>query len=188
MFAMLLSGIFLPTSESAAGGNYNLRYFSASARRDLTPFSVIRPSLTHTSPGFSLQNGAAYTLYVPSAGFLWTDSMVWEQSIPENLRNTSNHYDDGGGTYWSTEGSYRVFFQDKFIERYPWKVQQRPQQPQKLSTRRQLTIKSGSTVRLYGSVTAQYLCVIPGERVVSEAGYFGMNGSTEQPVNRIRLG
>lgn len=188
MFAMLLSGIFLPTSESAAGGNYNLRYFSASAHRDLTPFPAIQPSLTHTSPGFSLQNGAAYTLYVPSAGFLWTDSMVWEQSISENLRNTSNHYDDGSGKYWSTEGSYRAFFQDKFIERYPCKVQEHPPQPQKLRTPSPLTIRSGSTARLYGSTTAQYLCVIPGERVVSEAGYFGVNGSTEQPVNRIRLG
>lgn len=61
MFAMLLSGTLLPASESAAGRNYNLRYFSASARRDLTPFPVIRPSLIHTAPGFSLQIGAAYS-------------------------------------------------------------------------------------------------------------------------------
>lgn len=61
MFAMLLIGTLLPASESAAGGNYNLRYFSASARRDLTLFPVIRPSLTHTAPGFSLQIGAAYS-------------------------------------------------------------------------------------------------------------------------------
>lgn len=100
MFALLLSGTLLPTFESAAaGGNYNLRYLSASARRDLTPFPAIRPSLTHAALSFSLQTGAAYTLYVPGASFLWSESMVWIQSLPERLRNSLNHYDDEDGKY-----------------------------------------------------------------------------------------
>jgi hypothetical protein len=183
---MLLNGALLPMSESAAGGNYNLRYLSAAARRDLTLFLAIRPSSTQAAPHFGLHHGTAYTLYVPGVGFLWSDSMMWKQSLPGRLRNSTDHYDDEVEKYWSIEGSYRAFFQDKFLERYPWEIQEFPRQTQRW--RAPQTIHSGSTVRLYDSIATRYLCVIPRERVVSEAGYFSMDDSIEQTTNRIRVG
>ncbi|CZR69155.1 uncharacterized protein PAC_19055 [Phialocephala subalpina] len=165
MSIMLITGALLPMSESAAGGNYNLRYLSADARRDLSPFPVIRPSSPQAGPGFGLRHGTAYTLYVPGAGFLWSDSMIWNQSLPEGVRNSTSQHDDAVESRWSVEGSYRVFFQDKFIERYPWEVRSAP------------GLSQGRPSR--------YLCVIPGERVVSEAGYFNMD---ENEKSRIRVG
>jgi hypothetical protein len=183
---MLLSGALIPMSESAAGGNYNLRYLPAAARRDVTPFPAIRPSSTEPAPYLGLLHGTTYTLYVPGAGFLSSDSMMWKQSLPWKSRNSTDHYDDKEEKYWSIEGSYRVFFQDKFIERYPWEVQEFPRQTRKRRTPQR--IHSGSTLRLYDSITSRYLCVIPRERVVSEAGYFSMDDSKEQTTDRIRVG
>jgi hypothetical protein len=183
---LLLSGTLLPASESAAGGNYNLRYLSATARRDLTPFPAIQSRSTQAALDFGLRSGTAYTLYVPGAGFLWSDSMIWKQSLPERLQNSADHYDDKVDKHWSVEGSHRVFFHDKFVERYPWEVQKGPRQTQRSTNLH--GIQSGSTVRLYDSIAARYLCVVPGERVVSEAGYFSMDDSTKQSVNRFRVG
>ncbi|KUJ15117.1 uncharacterized protein LY89DRAFT_670626 [Mollisia scopiformis] len=189
IIAIIVIGALLPISESSAGGNYNLRYLSASARRDLTPFPLARSS-AQAGPPFAPHHDTAYTLYVPGAGFLWSDSMVWEQSLPAEISpNSTEHYVDETGQLWSIEGSHRVFFQDKFIERYLWEIKQFPQQTRRWRTS-QKTIHSGSTVRLYDSIAARYLCVIPGERVVSEAGYFSMaeDGIKEPKNDRTRVG
>lgn len=183
---VILIGALLPISEFAAGGNYNLRYLSPAARRNLTPFPAVRQSPTQAVPEFGLRPGMAYTLYAPGAGFLWSDSMIWKQSLPESLRNSSNHHDDEADKYWSIDGSYRAFFQDKFVERYPWEVQKVPQLTQKWHSPK--VISSGSTVRLYDPTASRYLCVVPGERVISEARYFGTDNSTEQAIDRIRVG
>lgn len=181
---MLLSGALLPMSESAAGGSYNLRYLSAAARRDLTPFLAIRPSSTRAAPDFDLHHGTAYTLYVPGAGFLWSDSMTWKQSLPGRLRNCTDHYDDEVEKCWFIEGSYPSFKKNSSNTTF--------RSPKTSTTNTEAshpqTIHSGSTVRLYDSIATRYLCVIPGERVVSEAGYFSMDDSIEQTANRIRIG
>lgn len=186
MSLVLLTGALLPLSESAAGGNYNLRYLSAAARRDITQFPAIRPSSTQAAPHFSLDQGKAYTLYVPGAGFLWSDLAVWRHRLLPALPNGTGHHDDGMGNQWSTDGSHRVFFQDKFAARYPWEIHRVPRPFQKRNSPR--TIHSGSTVRLYDSIGTRYLCVIPGERVVSEADYSSMDESLEQITKRIRVG
>jgi hypothetical protein len=184
IFALLLGGALLPISESAAGGNYNLRYLSASMRRDLTPFPAISPSSTQAAPDFGLYHGT-YTLYVPGAGFLWSDSMIWMQSLPDRLRCSSDHYEDELKTNWAIDESYRVLFQDKFVERYPWEVQKFPRLNQKRHSPQK--INSGDTIRLFDSTAARYLCVIPGKPITSEAGYFGNDG-IEQTADRIRVG
>lgn len=76
-----------------------------------------------------------YTLYVPGAGFLWSDEMVWEQSVPDA--------DD-----YQTEGSDRVFFQDKFGERYPWIVEVKNAPERKKKRSKSGVIRSGSTVQI----------------------------------------
>lgn len=90
---MSLGGALLPMSESAAGGDYNLRYLSAAARRSITPLPAIRPTSTQAVSNVGPRLGLVYTLYVPGAEFLWSDSMIWKQSLPVRLRNPSNYYD-----------------------------------------------------------------------------------------------
>ncbi|PVH71781.1 hypothetical protein DL98DRAFT_434525, partial [Cadophora sp. DSE1049] len=187
---VLLHGAVLPVSESAAGGNYNLRYLSAAARRDITPFPAITSSSRQTTPDFSPRHGTQYTLYIPGAGFLWSDSMMWKQSLPGSapISSDPNNHE---ARQWSVEGSHRVFFQDRYLERYTWEVQELPRLPQKLRNqrkqRKQWKISSGATVRLFDPTTIRYLCVISGEAVVSEAGYFS-KAETEQSLGRIRVG
>lgn len=173
-------------SETAAGGNYNLSYLSASMRRDLTPFPVVGKSPMQGTPGLGLLDGEAYTIYVPAVGFLWTDSMMWRQSLPDYMLGSMNHRNDEDEENWSIEGSHRVFFQDKFLTRYPWEIQRIPRNKNKPQWSR--WILSGDDIRLYDPATTRYLCVIPGERVVSEAGYFGMHNSTEHDSTRVRIG
>lgn len=167
-----------------AGGNYNLRYLSADARRDITPFPAVQASKS-AGPSLGLRQSSGYTFYVPGAGFLWTDPMIWNQSMPDDFYpgNSTDHYNGDLEDLWSVEGSYRAFFQDKFIERYPWEVRTVRQQWQ--SQRTSHIKPSTSVVHLYDSVASRYLCVIPGERVVSEAGYFGKE---EDEISRIRVG
>ncbi|KAF4943843.1 hypothetical protein FGADI_13123 [Fusarium gaditjirri] len=163
VLAMLMVGCLMPASESAAGGNYNLSYFSASMRRRLTPF----PALDRISMPDQIKSGimdsTAYTMYLPGAGFLWTDNMIWLQSLPEEMLDSFNDHVDEDGERWSIEGSYRVFFQDRFLTRYLWELQKYPRS-RKMSQRSRW-ISSGDNVRLYDPATARYLCVIPGERV-----------------------
>lgn len=115
--ALLLYGALVPMSESAAGGNYNLRYLLPGTRRDITPFPAIQPFSTRAVPDFGFQNGSEYTLYVPGAGFLWSDSMMWKQKVPAGFSySLEDHHTEEGDDHWSVEGSYSVSFQDKFID------------------------------------------------------------------------
>ncbi|KAH7409726.1 hypothetical protein BKA64DRAFT_405695 [Cadophora sp. MPI-SDFR-AT-0126] len=177
-------------SESAAGGNYNLRYLSEAARRDITPFPAVKSASAQTASAFSLRHDTQYTLYIPGAGFLWSDSMMWKQSLPGSGPISSGLTSEEG-KQWSVEGSHRIFFQDKYLERYKWNVQELPQIAQNLRNqrkqRKQWKIQPGATVRLFDSMTTRYLCVIPGEAVVSEAGYFS-KGETDQSSGRTRVG
>ena len=176
---LVLTGMLLPVSESSAGGNFNLRYLSPPARRDLTPFPSVQQD-------HNLRPDLAYTLYVPGAGFLWSDSMMWKQSVPQTLSKSSACDTGDAAESWSVEGSHRAFFQDKFRERYPWQIQ--PISDSTQEWRRPRVVRSGTTVRLYDTTAAQYLCVIHGQRVTSEAGYLGEGNSTEQAPDRIRVG
>ncbi|KAI7764325.1 hypothetical protein LZL87_013292 [Fusarium oxysporum] len=116
---------------------------------------------------------------VRRAGFLWSDGMIWLQALPEEMLDSLNDHVDEDEEHWSIEGSHRVFFQDKFLTRYPWEVQKYP----RIKTRPQWSrwtpqwsrwtpqwsrwTSSGDYVRLHDPATARYLCVIPGERVDS---------------------
>ncbi|KAF4943411.1 hypothetical protein FGADI_13438 [Fusarium gaditjirri] len=186
LLALLIVGSLIPMSKSAAGGNYNLSYLSASLRTYLTPFPVLDrlPMLGVTGSG--LTDLTAYTIYLPRSGFLWSDNMIWQQSLPDQIPDSEKDHVDEDGKHWSVDGSRRVFFQDKFLARHPWEVQKypRPRQITQWSKR----VLAGDTIRLHDPIASQYLCAIPGERVVSEAGYFGTNSSTRQDLDRIRIG
>ncbi|KAK4506057.1 hypothetical protein PRZ48_004022 [Zasmidium cellare] len=205
---LTIAGLFLPFSEKAGGGNYGLHHLSAPARRDITPFASLTARENNRALFGIVDSKEMYTLYVPSAGFLWSDEMVWAQSMP-------------GREDYAVESSERVFFQDKFVERYPWIVQvKEPPKTRKKKQPKREVVRSGSTVHvkswiryvalisnmsmeqlLTSNDSNRYICLIPGERVFSEAGYFddrpegeqeGTTSSTsntqEPKIQRIRVG
>lgn len=108
--SLLITGYLLPFFEDAAGGNYNLDYLFPEARRSITPFGSITTIPSRHTPWGVIDSKEMYTLYIPGAGFLWSDEMVWAQSGP-----CSEEYE--------VEGSERVLFADRFAERYPWIVE-----------------------------------------------------------------
>jgi hypothetical protein len=84
----LVTGLVFPPSETASGGNYNLHNLPATFRREIRPDasylfshgeleSSVRP---RTSSQYHLVPGVPVTLYLPSAGFLWTDNMIWDDT------------------------------------------------------------------------------------------------------------
>ncbi|KAH7182080.1 hypothetical protein DER46DRAFT_568658 [Fusarium sp. MPI-SDFR-AT-0072] len=160
--AMLVVGSLIPMSESAAGGNYSLSYLSAPMRRHLTPFPVLDrfPMLGVT--GFGFMDSTAYTMYLPGAGFLWSDGMIWLQALPEEMLDSLNDHVDEDEEHWSIEGSHRVFFQDKFLTRYPWEVQKYP----RIKTRPQWSRWTSS----------------------GDYAFFGMNSSIGHDLTRIQIG
>lgn len=76
MFIGTSVSLCLGGSEVAYGGNYNLRYLDAGVRRTMRPGFEMPSPLSDPGPG--LHSMAPYSLYVPSAGFLWSDDLFWD--------------------------------------------------------------------------------------------------------------
>jgi hypothetical protein len=95
--SLLLAGMTAatyPFSETMIGGNYNLRYLSSNVRRMMRPlmsppasFEVNRPDIDLTK--HLLVSGLAISIYVPMAGFLWTDSLICDMSLGGWDENTA---------------------------------------------------------------------------------------------------
>lgn len=173
----MLFGLVLPSSEHAAGGNFNLQYLSPTARKSITPFR----SETISSPGhFAIRDDFVYSLYVPMAGFLWNDLAIWKQNKSPTKPVTS---DDVGAVH---EQAHRVFFQDKFGERHPWAFDPvvTPN-----SARPATELVSGSSVRIRSPISEEYLCLLRGSRVLSELHRADLSeNEIPEPLDRIRVG
>ena len=86
MLAATLIGIFAITftfSETSVGGNYNLHYLPASLRRELRPMIHVYSPVIAELGGrsflvYSLVPEVPISLYLPRAGFLWTDELAWD--------------------------------------------------------------------------------------------------------------
>ncbi|SMR52270.1 unnamed protein product [Zymoseptoria tritici ST99CH_3D1] len=162
---LLLIGAVTPASEAKAWGNYHLRFFSARARRAIRPFTALDASPSTENSPSGLYPELAYTLYVPGAGFLWSDAMMWNQSLPSTSSRDTDVKHDHLTLDWLADESWRVFFQDKYSERYPWVVDIATDPLR--SGREKLPVKS------------------TGNSVVSEAGYVD---SKAEHIGRIRVG
>ncbi|KAF2138203.1 uncharacterized protein K452DRAFT_311572 [Aplosporella prunicola CBS 121167] len=164
----LIYGLIFPTSEVSAGGNYNLVFLAPSYRRFLSPAkwsSGSRPDFFHGS--FQLHTLIPYTplsLYMPRAGFLWTDNLIWREEF---------------GVFGSTPGldllqsslenePHRAFFADPIGRRHPW-VLQLASVPVESDATQQAYKRSGSSlvsedaVFLRSRVTGRFLGVVQGK-------------------------
>lgn len=127
----MLLGVVLPYSEVSAGGNYNLQFLSAEARRTLSPVreeAEIPIWGNHSLPLHAVIPYVPVSLYIPRAGFLWHDESVW---LPElGLFGTEWELSGIKGLAQAEEapppGStlYRVHFSDPIASRHPWSFEQ----------------------------------------------------------------
>ncbi|TDZ31987.1 hypothetical protein C8035_v001022 [Colletotrichum spinosum] len=106
-----------PTSEVAAGGNYNLHHADGPLRRILSHRepNIADPSgATQYGLDFSrraVRRQKPLTLYIPEAGFLWGDTPPSEELLAQkNITFDAN--------------SANLFFSDPFDMRYTWFLKQ----------------------------------------------------------------
>lgn len=107
-----VSGLVFPWSETSSGGNYNLHYLPASIRRDLRQGMSSR--FAHVPyVGSALHYDTPFTMYLPSAGFLRTDDLVWDPYYQafDSDSNTATRSEDPSHDN-SDERLNRVVFQD----------------------------------------------------------------------------
>ncbi|KAJ5787748.1 hypothetical protein N7457_002738 [Penicillium paradoxum] len=80
---MAILAVTFPRSETSLGGNYNLHYLPALFRREMRPqIGPYSPGVAEVAgrpfPAYSLIPDAPISLYIPFAGFLWSDSLTWD--------------------------------------------------------------------------------------------------------------
>ncbi|RDW58530.1 uncharacterized protein DSM5745_11221 [Aspergillus mulundensis] len=141
----ILATIFaltFPLSETTAGGNYNLHYLPASLRRNLRPqigafYAGVTEVAGRPFPAYSLVPEAPISLYIPGAGFLWSDDLTWdiashdfrwkdgtEQTIAPDQASALDAIEDK--IFHVRPNQSRIIFSDKFNTVGPWFLQQVP--------------------------------------------------------------
>ncbi|OQD62124.1 hypothetical protein PENPOL_c013G02160 [Penicillium polonicum] len=132
--------VTFPLSETSSGGNYNLHYLPASLRREMRPeIPAYSPGAAEVDgrpfPAYSLIPEAPISLYIPSAGFLWTDPLTWDtnrhrfQWKEENRQlpkqsSTLDEMEDKNDYMHVNNNQSRVIFSDKFNTVGPWFFEQ----------------------------------------------------------------
>ncbi|KAL2822637.1 hypothetical protein BJX63DRAFT_427196 [Aspergillus granulosus] len=123
---VLVSTLAFPTSETMYAGNYNLRHLSAGARREMRSQTsrLERPDHTQRNPledpnvPFALSPGTPVSIYLPHAGFLWSDLNAWDEELA--VFETANEPGEEEGT---AGASRRIVFKDPIGRMKPWVIQ-----------------------------------------------------------------
>lgn len=135
LIGLAILGLAHPDSEVAAGGNYNLQFLSAQARRGLSPSSRSSevPLLGNQSiPSHAIIPYVPVSLYLEEAGFLWHDDSVWlphlgvfgaewELRGSEPARNTDRGSVEAQNR---ADASHRAYLADPIAKRHPWAFEQ----------------------------------------------------------------
>lgn len=183
---LTILGTVFSGSEIASGGNYNLHFLSAQARRALSPSgeeSRVPRLGNHSIPKHSIVPYVPVSLYMARAGFLWQDEAVWlprlgvfgdksELVAEEEVDSVSTTKPDTDSTSTSpvktTSPLYRVYFSDPIGRRHPWAFEQEQAQGIELEEHQKDYFHghlwSGEVVSLRSRVTGHYLGVAGGQR------------------------
>lgn len=127
-------GLLFPFSELSYGGNHNLQFLSVHTRRSLrtrsSPCDGIMSPQTN-----EIFTGTPYSLFLPNAGFLWSDRLVWSQHSftwvdADELLEEMMSYDAGqAGRSYSQPGvdiasiGHRAIAYDPVGRYAPWALQ-----------------------------------------------------------------
>jgi hypothetical protein len=181
LYFIILGAVF-SGSEIASGGNYNLHFLSAQARRALSPSQEASkvPNLgNHSVPKHSIVPYVPVSLYLPGAGFLWQDEAVWlprsgvfgdksELAAEEKVDWDSALTMKPDTESESTSPLYRVYFSDPIGRRHPWAFEQEYAQGVDLGEHVKDYLHghlwSGEIVSLRSRVTGHYLGAAGGQR------------------------
>jgi hypothetical protein len=134
LFYLVIVGAVFSGSETASGGNYNLHFLSAQARRALSPSgeeSRVPRLGNYSVPKHSIVPYVPVSLYLPGAGFLWQDEAVWlprsgvfgdksELVAEDKVDSVSATNMKPDTESESTSLLYRVYFSDPIGRRHPW--------------------------------------------------------------------
>ncbi|THX82431.1 hypothetical protein D6D05_03838 [Aureobasidium pullulans] len=105
-----------PTSERAAGGNWNLRYLPAETRRFLRGITQPKTLITdYAIPRYSIIPDTPKSMYLQGAGFLYTDDWTWDDKM--NLFRPLND------TESAEETTSRASLRDSIRYTSPWTFQ-----------------------------------------------------------------
>lgn len=194
---IVLLGVVLPYSEVAAGGNYNLQFLSAEARRSLSPVKEeagIPNWGNHSLPVHAVVPYFPVSLYLPRAGFLWHDESVWLPDL--GLFGTELELSQEQGQAQVEETSpnsalYRVQFSDPIASRHPWSFEQAfyddiPHRTDQDSDYAISHLWSGEMVHLRSRITNHYLGVAGDEKSLIDQELEIDHG--DEPFTRLRVG
>lgn len=195
-------GAIFPPSEVAAGGDYNLHFLPAHFRRTLRPQmgTVKGPQSTpvpNSGPPHALTPRTSISLYMPQAGFLWSDDLVWEDGHGLFMHNSHDEFDGKQGSCSCPKlGSrkkepppHRAFFVDRINRRYPWSLVPSglyETEYQKFVLERGYLVNS-DVVFIQSEIDGRYLGV-QGETLSIIDREAGVEFDEAQPFQRLRVG
>ncbi|CAG8960304.1 hypothetical protein HYFRA_00012378 [Hymenoscyphus fraxineus] len=125
MIVLAATSIVYPASETSYGGNYNLRYLPATRRRtnrrpSLRP-SNFKPAIsTIAKPKHAVIPSHPISIYMPSAGFLWTDNLFWNEDLSVFVPKPDHH----SSASPNSSSAFRAIFSDQISRVEPWVFEQ----------------------------------------------------------------
>lgn len=163
------TSLVAPKSEISFGGNYNLRFLSAHARRELrAPFfpNPVPASATAAAAPFSLYPGSPVSFYVRGAGFLWTDDKLWNStSRAFRFPNEEEDEDEDAITVMENANKIprRVVFSDRLGRIIPWVFQRRVMTEEEMEDDNiHAGLRSGESVFIRDAQSGRFLTVDQG--------------------------
>ncbi|KAI1445746.1 hypothetical protein F5Y02DRAFT_417663 [Annulohypoxylon stygium] len=164
MLLALIYGSFFPFSETAAGGNFNLSFFTPGTRRMLSPYQRTATSagadLHGPYPPFALVPSVPVSLYVPRAGFLWTDRKKWVEYL-----GIFDTLDEKREDEFADMLAERAYFSDPIARRHPWVLELAYLEPGLSSMHQDYRVSRvtpGDAVYLRSAITKRYLGTVEG--------------------------
>lgn len=159
---LLLIGVLgfgMPGSETAAGGNYHLRYLSPNLRQSGAPAFESKHN-SHSKAVHAMLASEPSSIYVLGAGFLWSDHLSWQDDMGAFVSANERMPD----TALPESGGHRSFFADPFAVRHPWafhraKQDDHPQKPQIRRNSLPRYLRSGELVYLQSVMDERYVTV-----------------------------
>ncbi|KAK7753973.1 hypothetical protein SLS62_004072 [Diatrype stigma] len=158
--------------ETSAGGNYNLSFLSPGARRSLSPLAshgtveAFNQSLQGPFPPYALVPYEPFSLYLPRAGFLWTDRREWVEDMGIFKTTEEEPIVATGEDDVESPLPQRSFFADPLARRHPWVLELAYLEPGlngTLQDYRVSRVMPDAAVYLRSRTTGRYLGTVEGK-------------------------
>jgi len=131
---------------------------------------------------YGILAGTPLSIYLPRAGFLWSDELVWldEDGFFDQVHTSSSEVFSArrlNEQHSANISGHRVFLADKIARRYPWQIQPFDSHSNHLY--------DGEPIFLKSLINNRAVCVQPEKRTVTDSE-LGLTGSGDI-ISRMRL-